>query len=261
MDRKALPSDLTSYDFVKFAALALMVVDHVGAFFLVEEEWLRVIGRLSAPIWLFLVGYAKSRDFSDRMWIGIALLIGSNYLTTASFIPISILGTMLVCRVALDPLMNHIRKNPAALYPITVILCFLTLVTSQVFEYGACAMLAVILGYMTRNRETLPFTRNQFLTYAIVSAFGYYLIQAYYFFPGQFDFAQQVFAGVGLLAVFLGLTCFQPRQYPELTRKLTRPVAWVIQIGGRYSLEFYVGHLILFRAIVYFGVFTPSAAS
>lgn len=250
MDRKALPSDLTAYDFVKFAALALMIVDHVGAFFLVEDVWLRAIGRLSAPIWLFLVGYAKSRDFSDRMWIGIALLAGAGYLTGGSALPISILGTMLLCRMGIDPLMNAIRRNPAALYPFSLILFFGTFVTLQFFEYGAVAMLVVMLGYMTRNRDTLPFTRSQYLQYAAIAALAYFLVQMYLF--QNFDMAQSIFVGIGLLAVFFGLSFFQPVVYPELTRKTPRPFVWLVQIGGRYSLEFYVAHLLIFKAIFAF---------
>lgn len=261
MDRKALPSDLTSYDLVKFAALALMIVDHTGAFFYMDQDWFRAVGRLSAPIWLFLVGYAKSRDFSDRMWIGIALLMGSTYLTENVILPVSILGTMLLCRMLIDPVMNHIRQNPVALYPVSFIFFVATLVTTQFFEYGACAMLLVMLGYMTRNRDTLPFSRSQFLTYAIAVAFGYFLVQTYYLFPGQFDFLQQLFVGFGLLAVCLGLTTFQPRLYPELTRKTPRPLVWLVQIGGRYSLEFYVAHLLLFKAILVIMTLSEKTAS
>lgn len=247
MDRKALPSDLTSYDFVKFAALALMVVDHVGAFIYMDEQWLRVVGRLSAPIWLFLVGYARSRDFSDRMWIAAAILAGFSYFT-GGLLPFSILCTMLLARILIDPLMNFIRQNPSTLYPISVMLFFGTLFTSGLFEYGTCAMLVVMVGYMTRNRESLPFTHDQFLQYTAIVAGGYFLVQAYYFFV--FDFYQQIFAGIGLLMVFLGMTAFQPRVYPELTKKMPRPLVWLVQVGGRYSLEFYVAHLILLRAVM-----------
>lgn len=227
-----------------------MIVDHIGAFFLVEDVWLRAIGRLSAPIWLFLVGYARSRDFSDRMWIGIALLAGVGYLTGGSPLPISILGTMLLCRMGIDPLMNMLRRNPAALYPFSLILFFGTFVTTQFIEYGTVAMLVVMLGYMTRNRDTLPFTRSQYLQYTAVVSLAYFLIQMYLF--QNFDTAKSLFVGGGLLAVLFGLSFFQPVVYPELTRKTPRPFVWLVQIGGRYSLEFYVAHLLLFKAIVAF---------
>jgi hypothetical protein len=247
MNRKSLPAELTSYDLVKFAALALMIVDHIGAFFYPEEMWFRAIGRMSAPIWLFFIGYAKSRDFSAPMWIGMVVLGLSAFLFGGSVLPVNILGTMLVCRFALDPLMNAIRRAPSLLYPISVMLFFATIVTFPFLEYGSVAMLIVMLGYMTRNRDTLPFDRDQYLQYAVIVAFGYFLIQSYLFFA--FDFALKIFAGLGLLGVMLGLSFFQPRYFPEATRKTPKALVWLIQIGGRYSLEFYVVHLIIFKAI------------
>ena len=247
MDRKALPVDITSYDLVKFAALALMIVDHMGHFFFPEEEWLRAIGRLSAPIWLFLIGYAKSRDFSPPLWIGILLLLASGLVFGGPILPVSILGTMLLCRVALDPLMDVIRRAPIALYPVSLLLFFATGATFPFFEYGSVAMLVVMLGYMSRNRDTLPFDRNQFLQYAMLVTAGYFLVQCFLFFA--FDFVQNIFVGLGLLIVLLGLTFFQPRYYPEFTAKTPKPLVWIIQTGGRYSLEFYVAHLILFKGI------------
>jgi hypothetical protein len=253
MDRKALPSDLTSYDFLKFTALALMVVDHVGVYFLPDDDWLRAVGRLSAPIWLFLIGYARSRDFSLPMWIGIALLALSGVVFGGSILPFSILATMLACRFALDPLMAVIKRSPSLLYPVSLVLFFATILTFPVLEYGSIAMTVVMFGYMTRNRESLPFDKNQYLQYGILVAFGYFLIQAYMFFG--FDMNQKIFVGLGLLATILGLSFFQPRAYPLLTARLPRPLVGLIQVGGRYSLEFYVAHILLFKGIAaYYGI-------
>ncbi len=247
MDRKALTSDLTSYDFLKFMALALMIVDHIGHFFYPDEMWWRAVGRLSAPIWLFLIGYARSRDFSLPMWIGIVVMTASGLVFGGALLPLCILATMLLCRAIIDPMMVHIARSPSSLYPITVFLLFATILTFMGVEYGTSALVVVMVGYMTRNRETLPFDKNQFLQFVIVAAFGYFIIQSYMFF--SFDFQQKIFVGLGLLAVFLGLSMFQPRAYPDLTRKMPKPVVGLIQLGGRYSLELYVLHFVIFKGI------------
>lgn len=247
MDRKALTSDLTSYDLLKFLALALMIVDHVGHFFYPDELWFRAVGRLSAPIWLFLIGYARSRDFSLPMWIGIVVMTASGLVFGGALLPLCILATMLACRAVIDPLMTHIARSPSSLYPITVFLFFGTLISFMGLEYGTSALMVVMVGYMTRNRETLPFDKNQFLQFVIVVAFGYFIIQSYIFFG--FDFTQKIFVGLGLLAVFLGLSCFQPRVYPDISRKIPKPLIWVVQLGGRYSLEIYVAHFVIFKGI------------
>ena len=208
---------------------------------------------MSAPIWLFLIGYARSRDFSWPMWIGIAVMTASSFFFGGSILPLCILATMLVCRSLIDPLMTHIARHPSSLYPITVFLAFLTIVTFPFLEYGSIALIVVMFGYMTRNRESLPFDRGQYLQYGIVVALLYFLIQAYLFFA--FDFAQKIFVGLGLLAVFLALSTFQPKAYPNLSAKIPKPFLWVVQVGGRYSLEFYVAHFVIFKGFAaYYGL-------
>jgi len=119
---KPLSSVLTSYDFLKTAALLLMLVDHVGYYFYPDDVWMRVVGRFSAPVWLFLVGYARSRDLSWRLWAGMLVLAGTNYVAGMAQCPVNILATIIVCRLALDPLMGWISKTPQALYPVVVLL-------------------------------------------------------------------------------------------------------------------------------------------
>lgn len=44
-------------DFLKTIAIITMVIDHLGLYFFPEYEIMRVIGRVSMPIFCFFVGY------------------------------------------------------------------------------------------------------------------------------------------------------------------------------------------------------------
>jgi hypothetical protein len=247
---KPLPPVLTSYDFLKATALILMVVDHVGYYFYPEDMWFRIVGRFSAPIWLFLVGYARSRDLSPRMWIGAIILVVANYVVGMAILPLNILFTSLFCRMALDPVMDVVRRNPKALYPIATVLFFLTLAAFAVFEYGTAALLIVMTGYMVRNREGLGMSKNDLTQFAGVAALMYACIEVFTFM--QYGKYAMMSVAIGLLVLVLFLLKFRPYEYPEITQTLPKPVAGLIRLMGRRTLEFYVLHLVLFKAAVLF---------
>lgn len=54
---------LTSYH-LKLLAAASMLIDHIGVIFYPETDWLRMIGRISFPlfVWLLVQGEAHTRD-------------------------------------------------------------------------------------------------------------------------------------------------------------------------------------------------------
>ena len=263
---KPLPASLTSYDFLKIAALLLMVVDHVGHYFYPDDMVFRAIGRLSAPIWLFLVGYAQSRDLSPRMWIGIAVMIVSAYAVGAALLPLSILVTIVVARLAIDPLMALLRRAPGMLYPVGIGLIFLTVFafpfavgdvlpfgfgTFVLFEYGTGIFVWTMLGYMVRNAESLPYSTETRQQFGIVMAVFYAVLQSVIFF--SLSTPLLMFVVAGCIAVALLLLKFRPYEYPGLTNTLPRPLAGLMRLMGRRTLEFYVIHIVLFRfAALYF---------
>jgi len=241
------PAALTSYDLLKFTALLLMVVDHIGVFFFPEETWLRVMGRFSAPIWLFLIGYARSREVPTLL-IGTLIFMASNFVLGVPIFSLVILGTMLICRLTIDPLMAGIIRAPVALYPVAAILFILAIPSFPYIEYGTTAMLFVMAGYMVRNKEDIPFTHSQVLQFAVIAAGLHALIQIFMF--NGSTFPQKAVTGLGIIGVTLALTAFRPMTFESLTAKLTHVGAGIVKIGGRWSLEFYVVHLLLLKAYV-----------
>lgn len=246
MTTRPFPHSLTSYDLLKTAALLLMILDHAGYYFFPEDMWFRAVGRLSAPVWLFLIGYARSRDLSVRLWAGMALLVVANYVVGMPLLPINILGTIILARLMLDPLMNGILRRKEALYPVLVLLFILTLVTAACFEYGTGAMAFVMLGYLARNREAVGLSRGAFYEFSLAVGISHALTQCFASF--KFDLPQMIAAGVGIMVVTFALTQFRGVEYARAPQILPAPILSFFRFCGRNTLELYVIHLLMFKA-------------
>ncbi|MGZ9097289.1 MAG: TraX family protein [Micavibrio sp.] len=248
-----LTSNLTSYDLLKAAAVIIMIIDHVGYYFYPEEMWWRAVGRIGFPIWFFLVGYARGRDFSPKLWIGAVLLIGANVVAGLSIFPLNALFTIILIRLVLDPLMLGARKNAEIFMVVSVILLFLVLPSYAVTEYGTQGIITAMFGYILRNRLTIPGFKSHaalssaFCLFTILNFIG---IQQLIF---GFDTPQMLFLFTGTFAVGTILYFFQPIEFPKLTRLTPGLVRAGIQFMGRRTLEIYVAHLILFK---FLGVLT-----
>ena len=96
---------------LKWTALVLMVLDHLGEFFPGQIPlWFRYLGRMSAPLFLFClaVGMRKTRSrtrYIKRLWIGSAVMGSGNLLLTLLYpnapvaVSNNILSTMVVIAV------------------------------------------------------------------------------------------------------------------------------------------------------------------
>lgn len=64
------------YDYLKVLALFTMIIDHLGYYLFPEYLWLRLVGRIAFPIFLFLVGFNGSYRWKwNLFWRGIVLWV------------------------------------------------------------------------------------------------------------------------------------------------------------------------------------------
>ncbi len=239
-NRKNLPQSLTSYDLLKALAVLIMIVDHVGFYFFPEEIWLRLIGRICVPMWFFLVGYARSRDMSPVLWIGGTLLVVMNPVVGLPVFPLNILFTILFVRLVLDVCIQKMLKSQFDTFMGALVLLTVCLPSSYVMEYGTSAVALAFVGYMVRHKEILGFDQQKVIIWlsAITVFFGVSQI-----FSGV-PFSEPTFmflvggAGGVIGALYIG---FKPKVF---TFKSS-----VLSFLGRYTLEIYVVHLIVFKLI------------
>lgn len=242
---KTLPKELTSYDLVKCFAVILMIIDHTGYYFFPEEDWWRILGRFCVPVWFFLIGYAKSRDIGPGIWIGGFILLAANFAAGHYIFPLNILFTIILIRLLIDPVMQHALTGTRQFWALNMMLFLLILPSSAVTEYGTQGLILAMFGYLIRHTKNRNQNTESLLIYLFFCLAGFVILQALIF-----GFTQTQFAAltIGTLAVMGILYFFKLVTYPGMTRVLPNPVIWILQFGGRRTLEIYVAHLLLFNA-------------
>ena len=58
-----------SHDLLKVVATFFMLIDHLGAYILPDDQFLRVLGRVAAPLFFFLIGYAAHHQFKLTIFL------------------------------------------------------------------------------------------------------------------------------------------------------------------------------------------------
>lgn len=246
MSVKNLSKNLTSYDVLKAVAVVLMLVDHTGHYFFPDDSWWRVWGRFCVPIWFFLIGYARSRDVGPRLWIGAAVLVVASGIAGMGFFPFNILATMIVLRLALDLLMVRVLQNPQNVWPISVMLLFLVLPSSYLFEYGTFAFIMTIYGWLVRHQDEYESGRSLTQRYFFLVTGTFVFLQSIFF---AFDQQQIMVLSVGTLIVAALLAFFRPLTFAGTGQGMAGAVLTPVRLLGRYTLEIYVAHLLLFKAL------------
>lgn len=244
------PPLLNTHHALKLLALVLMSVDHLGAFLFPECLWLRAVGRMAMPIFLFLVGhgvdYGLRRDL--LLWaVGLALV--SPFLGMA-VLPLHILCTILAVRWVLQRMEARqvLAREPAM--AIAALVLFL-LPSQVVVEYGVLALLYAMLGQAVRTGR-MAWRGGKGIALAACVLF---LIFQMGFFP--FTPWQVAYVTVTVTALTVALTRFvhRPLAVPASLRGTAVAAVWL----SRHSMQYYVVHRVILQAMgVATGALSPA---
>ena len=244
-DRSHLPDAVTSYDVWKTLAVLLMIIDHIGAYFLPDEQGLRILGRLCVPIWFFLVGYAQSRDLSWRLWGGVAILSISNYIGGQPIFPLTILATIIFIRLILDRFMVMSMRSPKDMFMACGVILLLFLPSNALLEYGTSGLAFAVIGYLARQKDTLQISKES-ASMLLFAAVAFFVVTQAYGFGFAYIPSLVVFMGSGVYLAMLYFT-FGFEKTPASNLLNISGVRQFLQICGRYTLEIYVLHLAIFK--------------
>ena len=178
---KILPGELTSYDFLKTFAVVTMIIDHIGYFLFPEVQEFRAIGRMSLPIWMFLVGYASTRDIPDIMWIGGLVLMTGYFLVGHAILPLNILFAIIIVRSVIDTVMRMAMSNREYFMLTIIALFFLVLPSIFIFEYGTLGVLWAMTGYICRHHKEIGWSNRYVLAFFALVGLIYVVYQSVFF--------------------------------------------------------------------------------
>jgi hypothetical protein len=150
-------------DGIKFMALITMIIDHFGLYLYPENSILRVIGRCSAPIFCFYLGYNLNiKKYKSQKILIYAIII---QFILQDYIYLNILFNMIVCQVIISKVRHH------------QILYILTLFTYFIFdyelyiqiEYGVIPLLFALSGYMIKRKYKygILYLLSSYIVYSI----------------------------------------------------------------------------------------------
>jgi len=254
--RDNLPADLTTFDYLKAAAIILTIIDHVGWLLFPDVGWLRVLGRLCVPLWFFLIGYANTREIPGRWFVATFILFLMRMIVGLQPIPLCILMTMALIRVTIDPLWRWLARRTEYFWWVILLLVFFTIPTGGMYfnetmhlpgfvEYGTMGMVLALAGYVVRHRPEIEeqfdagFDRKVMIVG--LTAFGILSAMAF-----KFDILHSITLAAGLLGVYFILIDFEGKTLPGTAGNAQAPL---VRFLGRYTLEIYVLHLLILMAV------------
>lgn len=227
----------TAFDAMKLFAIVNMTADHIGAYFFPEVLWWRAIGRITFPVWFFLVGYSRSRDISKELWLYAFLMMAVHPFVHQPFLPTNALVTVIICRLMLNLCVD--RGWLTNRLPELVVACYvMTLPTVMLFEYGAIAFLYTMLGRMVREK-------HEHITGVAVASYVLFILMQYEAY--NFDMVQFVYVALGTAWVVNWLAnCSHAVIWANWERSIFKTS---IAVLSRNTLPYYFYHRVLFQVL------------
>lgn len=245
-------SEVNSHDLLKISAIFTMVVDHIGRFYLANNIWFRIIGRMAAPQFFFLVGYSGAYRFKrDILLYGVAISV-IHYLSSTSTgifeqtLPLNILISFTIIKALLDKY-DPIGLSSGALIILLAILMFLSLPTYLFIEYGTLGLCYAIGARLLRQRYSL---RRFWIFATVVVHFFFEFVFMLVLNTDVSVTSLPLTAGLLVLVFLANLIVFLNYNFRifKIQQKYVRTVAMYV---SRYSLEIYFFHLSAFMIASY----------
>ncbi len=229
---------LNSYDLLKSIAVITMIIDHLGAYFYQDVELLRVIGRLSYPLFAFCAGYNQKYNF-DMSLLGYALLMTMSHIiiggdTLLTLLHGSILFSIIILRYSMRFIIPSLAGN---LFLWFFVLWFISIPTYLLFTYGSAGIIMGVCGYLCAAYND----RLGYKSFLVMSLFLYATLEAI---ACDFDKISVFILAIEFLSLGWLLKDFTIHKVTE-----AKIPATILMFLSRYALPIYFFHYELFEII------------
>lgn len=225
---------VNSHDLLKFIAIVLMIIDHVGFYLLENEMWYRTFGRAAAPLFFFAVGYMASFRFKESLLVYGIILTFANYVFMG-FIGINILINFIIIKWVFS------KVNPARMshliLGISVVLLTAANFLPHYLEYGAFGLLFATCARLFAQNDR----RGQPIL--IITLIAYFFVELDIF---HFNVLQSIaLIGIEVVLYYVFIN------YSFINIKLKSFTRYLILFFSRYSLEVYFYHLLFLKILAF----------
>ena len=140
-------------DWLKTAAIILVALDHFGHFFMEDDSWWSVFGRLAAPTFFFLMGYAQTGTVPlNWIWLGVILTLLESWNANWTWVAPNILLSFALIRSARPYVQILLQRHGWAAFAFLVAALLAVLsITAKIVDYGSEGWLWALFGLCQRT--------------------------------------------------------------------------------------------------------------
>jgi hypothetical protein len=233
--------DVNKYDVLKSIAFLFMIIDHIGFFLLPQYIFIRVVGRVSMPIYVILFGMSCKKPDNLILLMSVMVIAMTKYFSNY-FLPINLLLTMYLMSFLLDGAKNFYNSSKKIFIALLIILFPIVIITIYFIEYGLLILYLMLLGVFIKKDRWDVYDK-------ITVATLYFITIVYYHYT---ELMQNVPYLCLFFLYFSGLVYYLIKNYKFLKNTVTiknKTLKNAILISSRYSLYLYVFHLLMFNLL------------
>jgi TraX protein len=147
------PYAVDNTDWLKTAAIILVFIDHFGYFFMEDDRWWSVFGRLAAPTFFFLLGYAQTQAVPLHwIWLGIILTLLNSWNANWTWVTPNILLSFVFIRIVRPHVQTFLQRRGWVAFAILVSALLVMLpIAAKIVDYGSEGWLWALFGLCQRE--------------------------------------------------------------------------------------------------------------